>query len=66
MIVHKDYKVTESEKTYHDIALIRFDTTFDVEKAYGTGANLFRMLPICLPTKKFKDDEKVGASFLMS
>ena len=55
VIVHKDYREKSHSKTYNDIALIRIATKFDIIR-FGDRPTM----PICLPKRKFKDNDKTG------
>ena len=55
-MVHEGYKPDMFDKSYNDIALIKFDRPFFWESFKHT-----KMMPICLPhSHKFKDDDKQG------
>ena len=56
IVVHEGYKPDMFDKSYNDIALIKFDRPFFWESFKHT-----KMMPICLPhSHKFKDDDKQG------
>ena len=57
IVVHEGYKPEMLDKSYNDIALIKFDRPFVPEMVKGT----VKMMPICLPhSNKFKDEDKQG------
>ena len=59
VIVHKDYRVNFGTKPYNDIALIRFDRKFDIAR----DGKWQKTMPICLPKKGFKDEDKTGEMY---
>ena len=63
-MVHKKYKPEMLDKSYNDIALIKFDRPFfweNLKKVDNNYIKLIKMMPICLPhSNKFKDEDKQG------
>ena len=63
-MVHKKYKPEMLDKSYNDIALIKFDRPFFWEflkKSTNDKIAKIKMMPICLPhSNKFKDEDKQG------
>ena len=64
IVVHEGYKPKMLDKSYNDIALIKFDRPFFWEflkKSDHEYINKIKMMPICLPhSNKFKDEDKQG------
>ena len=61
IVIHEGYKPELSDRSYNDIALIKFDRPFLPKTATHA-----KMMPICLPTNsKFNDEDKLGGILLV-
>ena len=64
IVVHEGYKPKMLDKSYNDIALIKFDRPFfweNLKKVDNKYIKLIKMMPICLPhSNKFKDEDRQG------
>ena len=64
IVVHEGYKPEMLDKSYNDIALIKFDRPFFWEflkKSTNQNIARIKMMPICLPhSKSFKDEDRQG------
>ena len=64
IVVHEGYKPKMLDKSYNDIALIKFDRPFFWEflkKSTNDKIAKIKMMPICLPhSKSFKDEDRQG------
>ena len=58
IIIHEGYNPALLDRSYNDIALIKFDRPFFPETVTHA-----KMMPICLPhSSRFKDEDKHGGS----
>ena len=58
VIIHEGYKPEQLDRSYHDIALIKFDRPFFFDQVKLPKGKL---MPICLPpSSTFKDEDKHG------
>ena len=56
VVIHEGYKPELLDRSYNDIALIKFDRPFFPETVTHA-----KMMPICLPqSSTFKDEDKQG------
>ena len=61
IVIHEGYKPELLDRSYNDIALIKFDRPFFAEKVLIPGQG--ELMPICLPpSSTFKDEDKHGGN----
>ena len=63
VIIHKDYRPEDLDRSYHDIALIKFDKPFYPSTVTVEGAKFQIGKPICLPPSDFDDENRRGGYF---
>ena len=60
VVIHEGYKPELLDRSYNDIALIKFDRPF-----FPGPVTHAKMMPICLPpSSAFKDEDKQGGSVM--